>query len=244
MRAALLLAAALAAVAWFVWGDIPGMRRDDADTRVRVFRRWLVKDALALLIPALVGLALLGRLDAVGRLPPELAPLRAWLPGRAIAGWPLLVGAVLGTGVGLWLAWRAGRRGRRVFSIGEIDSVLAHSRAEVPYGVALAVMAGVAEELFHRVLIPLLGAAVTGSAAAGAGGALVLFAALHRYQGWRGMAATAVVGALLQALYLDLGSLWLPMLLHIGIDLNGLVLRPLVARRAWGYARRREGDPS
>ena len=244
MRAALLLAAALAAVAWFVWGDIPGMRRDSADTRVRMFRRWLVKDLAALLLPALVGLALIDRLGAIARVPPELVPLRAWLPGRAIEGWPLLVGAVLGTTIGLGLAWRAGRRGRRVFSIGAIDSVLAHSRAEVPYGVALAVMAGVAEELFHRLLMPLLGAAVTGSAAVGAGGALILFAALHRYQGWRGVAATAVVGALLQALYLDLGSLWLPMLLHVGIDLNGLVLRPLVARRAWDYARRMEGDPS
>ncbi len=230
---ALLLAAALAAVAWFVWGDIPGMGRDAADTRVKMFRRWLVKDALGLLLPALVGLLLLGRLGAVGRVPPELAPLRAWLPARAIQGWPLLVGAALGTVIGLALAWCAGRRGRRVFSIGAIDSVLAHSCAEVPYGVALAAMAGIAEELFHRLLMPLLGAAVTGSALVGAGGALLLFAALHRYQGWRGMAAIAVVGALLQALYLDLGSLWLVMLLHIGIDLNGLVLRPLVARRAW-----------
>ena len=242
MRAALLLAAALAAVAWFAWGDIPWMPRHAADTRVKMFRRWLVKDALGVLLPALVGLAAMGRLGAIGHVPPELLPLRAWLPVASVGVWPLLIGAVLGTAIGFALAWRAGRRGRRVFTLGEVDAVMAHDRDEMPYGVAMALMAGVAEELFHRLLMPLLIAGVTGSAVVGAGVALVLVAAMHRYQGWTGVAATGVVGALFQALYLNLGSLWPVMLFHILIDLNGAVLRPLVVRRARGYAARASGE--
>ncbi len=242
IRPALLLAAALAAVAWFAWGEIPWMPRWQAWTRVAMFRRWLVKDALGVLLPALVGLALLGRLGAIGRVPPEFAPLRDWLPIRSIGAEPLLIGGGVGVVLGLALSWRAGRRGRRPFAWGAIDSVLSHSREEVPYGLAMAAMAGASEELFHRLLVPLLGAIVTGSALVGAGGALILFAAMHRYQGWRGVVSTGVVGALFQALYLLMGSLWPVMLVHVLLDVNGLVLRPLAARWGWRYAAWARGD--
>ena len=112
-----------------------------------------------------------------------------------------------------------------------------HSREEVPYGLAMAVMAGVSEELFHRLLIPLLGTIVTGSALVGAGGALMVFAAMHRYQGWKGVLATAIVGALFQAQYLLMGSLWPVIVAHVLLDVNGLVLRPLAARLGHTYVR-------
>ena len=61
--------------------------------------------------------------------------------------------------------------------------------------------------------------------------ATMLFGYAHRYQGWRGMAATTIVGSVLTMIYLVSGRLWVAMLVHAAIDLNGLVLRPMLAGR-------------
>ena len=58
-----------------------------------------------------------------------------------------------------------------------------------------------------------------------------LFTLAHRYQGRGGMAAVALVGAVLAYLYLATGLLWLVALLHAVVDANSLVLRPWLERR-------------
>jgi membrane protease YdiL (CAAX protease family) len=70
-----------------------------------------------------------------------------------------------------------------------------------------------------------------GSGAVGMGVGTAAFAAMHRYQGWAGMAANLVGGALLAALYMGTGSLWVAIAVHALVDLNALVLRPWVASR-------------
>ena len=62
--------------------------------------------------------------------------------------------------------------------------------------------------------------------------ALALFAVAHVYQGWRHMLMTLLPGYALTALYLSTGSLLLPVLVHVLIDVCGLVLTPAPATAA------------
>lgn len=95
----------------------------------------------------------------------------------------------------------------------------------------LAISAGVTEELFFRLWLPLIVTLACGSGAVGMGVGTAAFAAMHRYQGWAGMAANLIGGALLAALYMGTGSLWVAIAVHALVDLNALVLRPWVASR-------------
>jgi membrane protease YdiL (CAAX protease family) len=56
------------------------------------------------------------------------------------------------------------------------------------------------------------------------------FGLAHLYQGWVGVVATGFVGAVFTALYLWSGSLAVPIVLHVILDLLGLVVRPTAAR--------------
>ena len=57
----------------------------------------------------------------------------------------------------------------------------------------------------------------------------MLFGLAHWYQGRLGVLATGAVGAVLTQLYLTTGSLLLPMVLHVLIDLRLLLDRPAPA---------------
>ena len=68
----------------------------------------------------------------------------------------------------------------------------------------------------------------------------VLFGMAHSYQGVSGMIATALVGAAFGWVYLETGSLLLPVLLHAALDISSMTSAWLVlrARRAPAEARR------
>lgn len=238
---ALLLAAMAGALVWFIKGDITEWtifrRLVDTGSRQDRFRRWCLKQWIAFALPALVGLALLGKLDAIGRVPPGFAPVAALLPvldGGTAA--PLIVGGtmgvVLGGGLAALVMWWRRRRGvvkaQPPLTLGDISALLPRNRAEFGWVALLSVSAGVTEELTFRLFLPLLLLLVTGSALAAFALAAAAFGAMHLYQGWVGVIATTAMGLLLTAAYLMTGSLWIVMLLHALVDLNGLVLRPLL----------------
>lgn len=196
-------------------------------------------------LPVPVLLLAAGRLRALAVMPPEFRPLAAWLDLSG-GGDIVLVGAlVVGTLIGMALAaamtaWRAWRRrpARRWF--GDFAHLEATAAADRGWAAALSLVAGVTEEGYFRLLLPLLAAMAWpgfgpgyGSgfapglgAVAGFAGSTLLFGAAHRYQGWRGVATTTVVGALFAALYLMSGSLALAMAYHALVDLGSLVVRP------------------
>ncbi|GGB20150.1 hypothetical protein GCM10011380_07150 [Sphingomonas metalli] len=219
--APLLLIAALAAAGWFLFGG-----RGEAAGTAR-YRRWMARAAGAFLLPTLVALALLGRIEALWILPPDFADARAWLP--AMAPPDLIEGALAGVLLGLAAAAIRARRGGR--PIGRPGALMPRHRGELGWGAAVALVAGGTEEPFFRLLLPLLIAEVTGSATAGFVLATLLFGAMHRYQGWRGMIATTVFGGVMAAVYLMSGALWLVVVIHALIDVNGLVLWPWLARK-------------
>ncbi|WEK42715.1 MAG: CPBP family intramembrane metalloprotease [Candidatus Sphingomonas colombiensis] len=233
MIAALLLAALLA-MSWYVRRRLAlnfGHGRSGAYLAVAL------RQIGGFAAPALIALTLAGEWRALRRMPESFARLAetygiaGWVvPGD---GWTLLIGAVGGSALGAGIAfiqWR--RRGSRGPMFGELGWLLPRDRADLGWGLLLSLVAGVAEEVFFRLAVPLLVALATGSALAGFILSALMFAAAHRYQGMAGVIATGAMGIVFTALYLTTGALWLAIAAHIVVDLNSLVIRPAITG-AW-----------
>ncbi len=238
MLAAALLLGALAMVAhsWqrpSLASRIAAAVRGGSRSRPRASLGWAAGIAGMYGASSLIALALLGRSDALLVLPAELQAARAtfgisFIPPEEITGLALpiaggFMGGALLVAVLLRRGWRVGPRYR--------SPAIARTRQEVGAALVLAAAAGVAEEVFFRLTIPLLFAIVVGSGVAGCVLGWALFTAAHRYQGRGGMVAVALVGAALGWLYLATGALWLVIALHAVVDANALVIRPAIERR-------------
>ncbi|MBC3942170.1 CPBP family intramembrane glutamic endopeptidase [Sphingomonas albertensis] len=227
---------------WFLKGDLLGYRRikrlPDTASRQKTYRLWIAKAAIAFVLPAIIGLALLDRLDAIVTVPPEFDVLRSLLPSLAGDSRAELLGMIGGSALGGLVigAVLATRRNWRILkTIGNVGSLLPRNRPEIMHAAAMSIAAGISEELAFRLFLPLLGALVTGNAFVAFAVAIAAFGAMHLYQGRAGVIATTLVGALMAAIYLMTGELWLAMLLHALIDLNSLALRPALTG-AWRAA--------
>lgn len=184
---------------------------------------------------SLVALTLVGRFDAIVTLPAELRDAAAWVPPIGADDLWLFAAAIGGGAiVGALLVALAAWRGWRSFGPAYRSPAMARGPGEIGAALALSAAAGIAEELFFRLMLPLLVAIVSGSGIAGCVVGWALFALAHRYQGRGGMAAVALVGAVLGWMYLATGMLWVVVLLHALVDANALVVRPWVERRFVG----------
>lgn len=111
------------------------------------------------------------------------------------------------------------QRGRLREQVTALAAVLPHTRAELRWFASLSATAGFCEEFLYRgyvvwVFTPWLGA--WGAAAL----SVPLFALAHLYQGWHGMARTAVAGAGFALIVATFESLWPAIALHALIDLG------------------------
>jgi membrane protease YdiL (CAAX protease family) len=235
---AALLLAALAAVAWLSWQDARQYAAfktfTDTAERQRVYRRWLVGSVLLFIVGSLAALSLVGQLGALTTEPPGFLDLtrrlRAVLPLSAIDP-EALGGFVGGLTIGMVaLVVIAQRRGVAGVQFGDFAALMPRNGPETLWALALSLNAGVSEELFFRLLLPLLFVLVAGKALIAFAAASVVFGFAHLYQGWLGILATGLVGAVFAALYLWSGNLIVPMALHAAIDVLGLVIRPTLAR--------------
>ena len=105
-------------------------------------------------------------------------------------------------------------------------TLLPRSPAERRLFGLVGITAGICEEWLYRGFFL---AVVTAAAPGLPVGVLVVVAAIafgtaHAYQGASGVATTGVLGGVLAALYLQTGSLLLPVLLHVAIDLRFLLV--------------------
>jgi membrane protease YdiL (CAAX protease family) len=234
MIAALLAVAGLAIVAWFVRGGRGGMRALatlDRERARRRYRRTIVRGAVAFGLSSLSGLALMGRMGALWRVPGEQVQLRAPLLAVAEASSyvdAVVVGIAAGEVLLVAMLLVQRLRGKRAAMPIGGAGLMPRDLGELRWAALLAVTSGTFEELFFRLFLPLVVAVGTGSALAGLVVAAAAFAAVHRYQGWRGMLATGAVGVLLAAVYLGSGRLWLAVAVHVAINLNALAVRPVV----------------
>lgn len=210
--------------------------------RRALFRRMFRGLLLLAVLPPVVGLTILGRWGAVLAMPVELWPASSLINGGypAIAPDPFFVwvfsGAIL-IGILLGAALTLRRRHKGLGppkSIAHFTAMLPRNRAEVLYGAGISLAAGIGEELFFRLLLPMLLAPLIGSIA-GVTVAIILFGVVHSYQGWKGIVTTSVLGVLLTVMYLMSGSLFVAMAFHLTIDAVTLVIRPVI-RGAWRLA--------
>ena len=200
--------------------------------RQRMFRKWLVESFVTFAGLSAVVLVLSwqhvgGLLDAVQAWP-FVATVRGWLadnPGIAV-GAPigLILGLVLLTALGI----RATKRSDEgIQSIGDIQSMLPRNRQELLLTGVMSVNAGVVEELLFRLALPALVFGATGNAVVAVVAPLLLFGAMHLYQGVAGVIGTAIAGAVMMAVYVGTGSIVWPIILHALFDLRTLVLLPV-----------------
>ena len=102
--------------------------------------------------------------------------------------------------------------------LAHVEPLLPHSIAELRAFGAVAVTAGICEELLFRGFLIGYFANFTGLIQAALISS-VCFGIGHAYQGPRYVLVTAIVGAFLGGVYLVTGSIVLPMLIHAGMDL-------------------------
>jgi membrane protease YdiL (CAAX protease family) len=249
---AALLAVALAAVAWFTWRDIAEYAafKQLTDTRDRQarYRRWVLTAFGFFVGGSLAILAALGDLGCVIHAPKPFFGAMRWAQtslkapgispeflGGLVGGVAIVVVAV--TVVAIVRARRGGVAPKAPLMLGDIAPLMPRNGAETLWTALLSINAGIGEELFFRLTLPLLLALVFGAVPAAFVAAAIVFGLVHVYQGWVGVLATTVLGLVLTGVYLWAGNLAVPMALHAGLDLISLVVRPTLARAV--AARRR-----
>ena len=112
---------------------------------------------------------------------------------------------------------------------------LPKTREQLLWGLAVSLAAGTCEEIAYRgFLLPYLGGWLDPLWALAA--AAAIFGIAHAYQGWLGTIMTGLIGAVLGWIYLQTGSLALPMLLHVALDISAMVTAYIVLRPRNGAA--------
>ena len=94
----------------------------------------------------------------------------------------------------------------------------------------VAVTGGVFGELLYRGLFIALVAGTGVPLWAAAVLSVVLFSVAHLYQGWWGLVSAGTSGTLFTVLYLGTGSIWVPILVHVALDLRSLAFPPPAVR--------------
>ncbi len=107
-----------------------------------------------------------------------------------------------------------------------LDALIPKNYKERIWGAILSINAGFSEEIFFRVLAPILIYSVTSSVLIAIIGSTIWFGLVHYYQGMAGVFVTFFVGLLMFIVYMITENIWITMLVHAVLDLNGLVFSP------------------
>jgi uncharacterized protein len=236
----LLLLVSLAVLWWFVRNDASEYaefkRQPDTAGRQRLYRVWILKSFLALFGTSMVCLLILRQLHALLYLPDEFIPLAARLgadmPTTAALDKEFLAGCAVGAMlVGILLGVLIAKRMKTSHAtLADIEPLMPRNGAETGWAALLSINAGVSEECFFRLLLPLLLIGVLHNPLLAFISATILFGLVHIYQGVIGVVLTTLVGAALAGLYLWTGSLLITIAVHAALDLFGLVVRPTFMR--------------
>lgn len=121
---------------------------------------------------------------------------------------------------------------RQAAGLGALLPMIPTNRTELHWFYAVGSSAGIVEEILWRGyffwLLSLYVAPWTAGLAV-----TLLFGVAHAYQGWDKLPQLVLVGALFLILYLLTGSLLLPMVLHVAVDvLQGRLAYELVTRKS------------
>lgn len=193
--------------------------------RQAMLLRWLRDSALTLGGSAVLLLALSWQF-----VEPLLTEIQSWFGMPPWLGWVIVLAAVVGLGVLTIVGILALRRSNdEVMMVGDIRAMLPRNRQEIRIGWWLSINAGVSEELVFRLAVPATLYGASGSAIVAVVGSILLFGALHLYQGVTGITASTLLGAAFFFAYVATGTILVPIVLHALVDLRSFVLLPTVA---------------
>lgn len=206
------------------WYERLERERDlDPHALLRVYR---LTFAIQWACVALVGAILL----IAPRLDPASVGLA--LPGgdhllEAVGFTAYVVAIVVVTGL---ILRRRAAAGKAVPGQSALSALLPRTSPERRLAVGVAFTAGICEEIVYRGFLIAFAVAVLGlSVVPAAIVAVAVFTLAHLYQGAAGMVGVGVLGAVFAALYVSTGSLLLPIVVHVVVDLRGLVMVPIQA---------------
>jgi len=195
--------------------------------RQAMFRRWVLQSLAVFGGSAVVLLALAWQF-----IPLLLADIDdwGWIAAARMSGLVpgLLIGILLAVFGGAVLGILLARKETEIPTLGDVQALLPRNRAELRWGAALSINAGVVEELLFRLALPAAIYGVTGSSVVAVVASLVIFALLHVYQGVGGIIGSLVIGTILFTIYIASGSILLVIVVHALFDLRSLVLIPIV----------------
>lgn len=231
-----LLAAVLGVLAW---RTVRGQRAvaafkalTDTKDRQRGFLAKTRDNFLWFGVGGTVLLALVGQPAALWRLPPQFVPKLADDFAQSSAHPFAMLGGML-TGMTIaallvYFVWRFVFRRKSQPIIGDVEHLFPRNFQEAGVLVPLAINAGLSEEIMFRLALPLLATLATGSATIGFAIAAATFGLMHWYQGWKGVILTGLISYVFIALYMQFGSLLVPIVIHAAIDLLAVVVRPSI----------------
>lgn len=205
------------------------------ERRKKMFRKWLISSSAifggSALIVGLFVYQFVPLLQAEVDSVPWVAAARVRFADAGGLAIGIVISVVVLVVVGTVVAIVLVRDTESVAAIGDIGALLPRNRAELGYGAALSINAGVVEELLFRLTLPALIFGLSKSAVVAVIASLLLFGVLHFYQGIIGVLASTVIGGFLMVLYFASGTILVPIIVHALIDLRSLVLIPVVVGR-------------
>ena len=220
--------------------------------RKAMFRRWVLQSlgvfggssVLLLLLAAPFVPLLLADINSIG----WVVDARRSFSSSGV-GTGIVIGLSLALVGGAVFGIIAARKETDIPALGDVQALLLRTRAELRWGAALSINAGIVEELMFRLALPAAIYGITRNAVAAIILSLVIFALLHIYQGLGGILGSLFIGVVLMAIYLASESILLAIVVHAAIDLRSLVLIPVVlfkvheVRTGNGVVRREQTAP-
>ena len=230
-----LLAIAIAGWLWFVFDDQKTYQAAERLTstaeRQRWYRGWLAKAFAFFLVFALVGLLLLGELSGLVILPAASAVFAREardLGALSELSSEFLIGMAVAFFGGTTISAFFAAGGHSGNTAGKFQALLPRNGPERLWAALLSLNAGVSEEVFFRLFLPLLFINLLGDPLLAFGLSAAMFGVSHLYQGLGGVVGTTLFAVLVTVVYLATGQLWIAIALHVAIDLNVLLLQPFL----------------
>lgn len=195
----------------------------DTAARQRFYRKWIATSWLFYGLPSIVGLLILSKMGVDISLPEvgvNLVP----------AAVSVSVIVLLLTVATLVQAKRASADDRKKVQqeINQVSGsiIIARNSSERRLAAVLSLSAGINEELFFRAFLPVVIIGLIGSdlAILAIVISVVIFGAVHLYQGLRGIMLTGIIGVVMMVVYLATGSIFWPIILHIIMDIRSTVV--------------------
>ena len=162
-------------------------------------------------------------LEALGLAAPRANPSSGLILGVAIGGSAALVMRPLAAAI----SGKARTALRR--QMAKLEAFLPRTGEQLAWGLVVSIFAGICEEIAYRgYLIPYCRFWLPERPALVA--ATLLFGIAHLYQGATGVLVTGLLGLGFGYIYVETGSLALPMALHAAVDISAMVTAWIVLR--------------